>query len=520
MKSSRTAVVLAAVMAVVVCAALAVSASDADDQQGVCISNVSFDGDAKVFTVSGVCSEDIVHIGVFSEGSKAVEAFAPVTDGRFTQTVDVSGLGPAAYTVKVWDASAENVNSVDLTDIVCADFDRAARTLSVSGLAADGTLHLGAFDASGAKVHEFYTVSSDGSFSVVVDLDGMAAGDYTVRAWDGQVTVTAQKAFVLSEPLYRLVFPDGVSVFSDGTEVVSGDLVEGGTVFTVSAGAVVGKHAVIGGADIVDGTFTMPMCDVELYVGYLDTVSLGGISYDKAAKVLTVAGTAYTDTVHIGVWSGPSKVVEAFAPVTDGSYVQDVLLEGLEYGDYAVRVWDASADCVQETYFAMSPAAYRLVFAEGIAVGDAGVPVMSGSDVVAGTVLSVTVDGREGHTAVLDIVLDDGVFTMPDHDVTISVEYTVNVYTVTFMVGDEVFETVSLEYGTTVTAPVHAPAVPEGKVFAGWDGLTPETAVTGDMVFRAVLDDVPADGSLSVVRTVVVAAVTMVLVFLLRSLLR
>ncbi|MCQ2070058.1 MAG: hypothetical protein MJZ68_02895 [archaeon] len=520
MKASRPAAILVAVIAVVVGAALATSISDADDPQGVSISALCFDGDARTFTVSGECSEDIVHIGVFSDGSKAMEAFAPVSDGRYVQTVDVSALAPVAYTVKVWDASVENVYSVDLTDIVCADFDRAARTLSVSGLAADGTLHLGVFDASGAKVHEFYTVSSDGSFSVVVDLEGMAAGDYTVRAWDGQVTVTAQKAFVIFEPLYRLVFPEGVSVSSYGTDVVSGDLIEAGAVLTVSANVVSGKYALIGGADMVDGTFTMPMCDVELDVEYLDTVSLGAVSYDKAAKVLTVAGAAYTDTVHIGVWSGPSKVVEAFAPVTDGSYAQDVLLEGLGYGDYTVKVWDASASCVQETDFIVSPAAYRLVFAEGIAVGDAGVPVLSGSDVVAGTVLSVTVDGREGHTAVLDIVLDDGVFTMPDHDVTISVEYTVNVYTVTFMVGDEVFETVSLEYGTTVTAPVHAPAVPEGKVFAGWDGLTPETAVTGDMVFRAVLDDVPADGSLSVVRTVVVAAVTMVLVFLLRNLLR
>jgi len=57
--------------------------------------------------------------------------------------------------------------------------------------------------------------------------------------------------------------------------------------------------------------------------------------------------------------------------------------------------------------------------------------------------------------------------TMPAKAVTINGTYTVNTYTVTFKIGDEVISTETLAYGSKIVAP-EAPEK-EGHTFAGWD---------------------------------------------------
>ncbi|MDE5796234.1 MAG: InlB B-repeat-containing protein, partial [Muribaculaceae bacterium] len=68
--------------------------------------------------------------------------------------------------------------------------------------------------------------------------------------------------------------------------------------------------------------------------------------------------------------------------------------------------------------------------------------------------------------------------TMPDHDVVINGSYTVNSYTVTFVIDGEIFETLSVEYG----AVINAPAAPEKEdyTFTGWENL-PETMPAHDI---------------------------------------
>ena len=71
--------------------------------------------------------------------------------------------------------------------------------------------------------------------------------------------------------------------------------------------------------------------------------------------------------------------------------------------------------------------------------------------------------------------------TMPAKDVTTHATYTVNNYTVTFKIGDEVIYTESLPYGSKITAP-EAPVV-DGKVFSGW-GKVAETVPAMNVTYE------------------------------------
>ncbi len=68
--------------------------------------------------------------------------------------------------------------------------------------------------------------------------------------------------------------------------------------------------------------------------------------------------------------------------------------------------------------------------------------------------------------------------TMPAHDIEITGSYTINTYTAVFILDGEVFETMTLEYGTAVVAP-EAP-VKEGYTFDGWQDV-PETMPAHDI---------------------------------------
>ncbi len=68
--------------------------------------------------------------------------------------------------------------------------------------------------------------------------------------------------------------------------------------------------------------------------------------------------------------------------------------------------------------------------------------------------------------------------TMPAKDVTITGSYTVNQYTLTYMVDNAEYKKVTLDYGTTITA--EAEPTKEGHTFSGWSEL-PETMPAKDV---------------------------------------
>ncbi|MBO4451534.1 MAG: InlB B-repeat-containing protein [Bacteroidaceae bacterium] len=59
--------------------------------------------------------------------------------------------------------------------------------------------------------------------------------------------------------------------------------------------------------------------------------------------------------------------------------------------------------------------------------------------------------------------------TMPAHDVTVTGTFTINSYTLTYMVDGQVFKTVSVKYGSTITT--EAAPTKEGYTFSGWDNI-------------------------------------------------
>ena len=90
----------------------------------------------------------------------------------------------------------------------------------------------------------------------------------------------------------------------------------------------------------------------------------------------------------------------------------------------------------------------------------------------------IAVEAREGHTFSGWIGLPA---TMPAKDVTVNSSFTVNKYLVTFKIGDVVVSSKSLEYGTAIVAP-SAPEK-EGYTFDGW-GEVAETVPARDVTYE------------------------------------
>ncbi|MBD5310825.1 MAG: InlB B-repeat-containing protein, partial [Bacteroides sp.] len=71
--------------------------------------------------------------------------------------------------------------------------------------------------------------------------------------------------------------------------------------------------------------------------------------------------------------------------------------------------------------------------------------------------------------------------TMPAHDIEVNGTYTANLYTATFKIGNNIISEEKVAFGTTITVP-DAPAK-EGYTFAGW-GEVPATMPARDLVFE------------------------------------
>ena len=114
--------------------------------------------------------------------------------------------------------------------------------------------------------------------------------------------------------------------------------------------------------------------------------------------------------------------------------------------------------------------------------------VLDGSDyseetVEYGTALTVKPDPvKEGHTFNGWVGLPE---FMPDEDVTVNGSFTVNQYTLTFILDGEPYSSITADYGTPVS--IDNP-VQEGYTFSGWDSEVPQTVPAEDLVFRGTMN--------------------------------
>ena len=89
--------------------------------------------------------------------------------------------------------------------------------------------------------------------------------------------------------------------------------------------------------------------------------------------------------------------------------------------------------------------------------------------------------------------------TMPAHDVTVTGSFTVNSYTLTYKVDGNVYKTYSVKYGTAIT-PESAPTK-EGYTFSGWNGLPTtmpahDVTVTGSFTVNSYTLTYKVDGNI------------------------
>ena len=85
---------------------------------------------------------------------------------------------------------------------------------------------------------------------------------------------------------------------------------------------------------------------------------------------------------------------------------------------------------------------------------------------------------KEGHTF---SGWSDVPETMPSNDITIEGTFSINSYTVTFMIDGEVYETATVEFGAEIELPT--PPEKEGYIFGGWVGV-PDTMPAQDVVIE------------------------------------
>ena len=94
------------------------------------------------------------------------------------------------------------------------------------------------------------------------------------------------------------------------------------------------------------------------------------------------------------------------------------------------------------------------------------------------TITPIAEPSKEGHTFSGWSEIPE---TMPAKDVVVEGTFSINSYTVTFMVDGEVYETMTVEYGAEIELPT--PPEKEGYIFTGWIGV-PATMPAEDIVIE------------------------------------
>ena len=314
-------------------------------------------------------------------------------------------------------------------------------------------------------------------------------GFISARLW-GIDNAASSDPNVVFRPVLEILNPDTLG--SDGLKVVTLDL-GGGTLGNSSEDIqIIVKNGSTFTAPASDG-LTRPDGDTDNYFMWLDG---NGNSYEPGGSVpsdvteLTVQWTAPTyavtlntngGTINNGNVTGYIYGVGATLPTADDmTYTGHTFKgwydnEGLT-GDPVTAI--GGTEMGNKEYWAKWEInQYTITF--DTAGGSAIAPITQDY----GTAITAPADPtREGYTfAGWDTAIPA---TMPAHNMTITAQWTVNQYTITFDTdgGSEVAP-ITQDYGSAITAP--AAPTREGYTFTGWDKTIPATMPAGDMTITA-----------------------------------
>ena len=335
--------------------------------------------------------------------------------------------------------------------------------------------------------NEMYSWGQD---TVSVDASSRALRGYNSArgyGWDASSRRNARYGF---RPVLEVLNPDTLG--SDGLKVVTLDL-GGGTLGNSSEDIqIIVKIGSEFTAPASDG-LTRPAGDTDNYFMWLDG---NGNSYEPGGSVpadvteLTVQWTAPIYAVTLNTNGGTinnGNVTEyiygvgATLPTADDmTYTGHTFKgwydnEGLT-GDPVTAIGGTEMDN-KEYWAKWEINQYTITF--DTAGGSAIAPITQDY----GTAITAPADPtREGYTfAGWDTAIPA---TMPAHNMTITAQWTVNQYTITFDTdgGSEVAP-ITQDYGSAITAP--AAPTREGYTFTGWDKTIPATMPAGDMTITA-----------------------------------
>ena len=203
---------------------------------------------------------------------------------------------------------------------------------------------------------------------------------------------------------------------------------------------------------------TMPAHDITVYGSY--TVNSYTITYMIDGKVYAEDSLAYgTAIIPIDGPTVEGYTFNGWSEIPETMPAHDVIITGTFIPNTYKVTYIIEADT-----FAIDYVAY-------------GTPI-----------ISPDAQEKEGHTFTGWMEVPE---TMPAHDITVYGNYTINSYTITYMIDGEVYAEDTLAYGTAIV-PIDGPTV-EGYIFSGWSEV-PGTMPAHDVVVTGTLisDGVPS----------------------------
>ena len=119
-------------------------------------------------------------------------------------------------------------------------------------------------------------------------------------------------------------------------------------------------------------------------------------------------------------------------------------------------------------------------FDVAVSAGDGGTISSEGGRLAEGTELSIVATPDEGYHFVQwsDGTTDNPKMIVVDSDITLAAEFMVNTYTLTYTVDNEIYKEFDVDYGSSIV-PEAFPEK-EGHTFSGWEGL-PKTMPSHDV---------------------------------------